>query len=259
MDMLLKNAYFSFKALFAWIEPKNYILMKVVTPLLHLSFFVLVAKNSSNNNIDEFIIGNTFLLTVYNAVYSLGRVLAEERNFGTLKLLTIVPSNKLSIYIGRGLIHIVDSYIGVLFGIVYSYFLFDFSIEFEKFFGFSVILIVSIFSIIGFGLLLGIFGLLVVDMSLILNTAVIFLLTFTGANVPLEKLPTVFQKLSNALPLTNGIKACQLFIINNLNFSGIKIFLFRELTIGIFYYIVGYFIYRTIEMKSRQCDTLELN
>lgn len=259
MKFFIRNSIFSFKALFNWIDPKNYLLMKVLTPLFHFTFFMLILKYvNPDKDLTNYIIGNSFLLTTYNAVYSLGRVISEERGFGTLKLLTISPSNKFTLYLGRGSLHILDAVFGVTMGLVFSYFLFDFSIGIEKILGFYFILLVSIFSVVGFGLIIGVLGLLITDMSLILNTAAIILITFTGANFPISELPLKMQFITRVLPLTHGIKAAQLYLKNDISTNILAKLISIEFFIGGIYFIIGYFFLSYIEQISKKEATLEI-
>lgn len=259
MNTFLSNSYFSFKALFSWSNPRDYILMKILTPIFHLSFFILILKFvNPNKSLEEYIIGNAFLLTTYNSIYSLGKTLMEERGFGTLKLITISSANKFLIYLGRGTFHIIDSLIGVSIGLLYSCLFFNLNIPFNKIGIFIFIIIICIFSTIGFGLMIGTSGLLVSDLSLVLNTCAILLISLTGANFPIKNLPTILQKFSYFLPLTRTIVAAKEYLLYDSTFIEIQHLIFYEFLLGIIYFFIGFFLLKKIEKISRTYGTLEI-
>ena len=67
----------------------------------------------------------------------------------------------------------------------------------------------GMFSAVGFGLFISVFGLISDQMHMFLNLTQCLLLILSGANFLVSQLPNIFQKLSYVLPLTSGISATQ--------------------------------------------------
>lgn len=89
------------------------------------------------------------------------------------------------------------------------------------------------------------------------NTVYFLLLIFSGANIPLETLPSLIQNISYALPLTRGIAAAREIIAGS-SFASISNLLTGELLIGVVYTILGYALYRAFEFEAKRRGTLEV-
>jgi ABC-2 type transport system permease protein len=113
------------------------------------------------------------------------------------------------------------------------------------------------FSAVGFGLFIGSFGLITSNMNLIMNILAMILLAFSGANFPVEWLPSIVQKLSYCLPITRSIKAAN-FLMRGQAASSIYSLIGYEFLLGILYILLGYFLMKLTEYLSKKRATLDL-
>ncbi|MCL4394019.1 MAG: ABC transporter permease, partial [Chloroflexi bacterium] len=88
------------------------------------------------------------------------------------------------------------------------------------------------------------------------NTVFFLLLVFSGANVPLERLPDWMQAVSTVLPLTRGIQAARLFV-DGAPFGEVWPLIAGELAVGAIYALAGFSIFQWFESQARRRGTLE--
>ena len=87
------------------------------------------------------------------------------------------------------------------------------------------------------------------------NTAFFGLLILSGANIAIEKLPLVIQKISYALPLTRGINAARA-IVAGTPIEEIIPMMSIEIVIGVAYATLGFLLFRTFEHQAKKRGTL---
>lgn len=253
-----RQSVISFKALFGWLDPKIYILVKVINPIFQVLFFSLVAGYVYNTkDLSPWIIGNSFLLCVYNAMFGIGMTLLSERFIGTLKLIIASPANKFSVFVGRSTIHIFDATITVTIGLIAGFVFFGFRIPIYQLGWFFLTILVAMFAACGLGLFIGCIGLITRDINLLLNISSMLLLSLSGANFPIERLPIFLQKVSSILPLSRTIKVARL-LVNDVNISLCSRLLYEEAFIGIIYIVAGYFLLKLMEKIAIQKAALDI-
>ncbi|WP_163193734.1 ABC transporter permease [Clostridium thermarum] len=252
------QSWLSFKALFGWIDLKVYFLVKIITPIFQMIFFCLLAKFSYNtNDLTPWVIGNSFLLCVYNCIFGIGDIFVVERYYGTLKVIIASSANKFITFFQRGVVHMVDSLLTVTIGLTIGAIIFNVSFNNVNLLVFFIITITGMFSAIGFGLFLGSFGLILSNMNLLMNIFSMMLMALSGANFPLEWFPSIIQKISNCFPITRSIKAANMLISNN-NFKTIYGLIGQEILLGFIYIILGYLFIQVTEYTAKKRASFEI-
>ncbi len=253
-----RQSIMSFKSLFSWVDPKEYILLRIINPLLQLTFFCLLAKYIYNTtDITSWVIGNSFLLCTTNVFFGMGYILQAERFFGTLKIIMIAPLNKFLILVGRGVIYAANSLFTVLIGLIFGSLVFGVSFKNVNLFIFFIIILIAMFASSGLGLLISSFGLITRDINLILNTGSVILLALTGANFPIKDLPIFLQKISYCIPITRSIEAGKIMLKQG-DMLVIRNLMFQEFLVGVIYTILGYLMLRVMDFLSRRKATLDM-
>ncbi len=79
---------------------------------------------------------------------------------------------------------------------------------------------------------------------------------FSGANLPLEKIPLWIQAVSNVLPLTRGIRAARL-LVASAPLGDVLPLLMGELAVGCAYALLGFAVFQWFEMQAKRRGTLE--
>ncbi len=252
-----RSGLFSFKGLFGFLQPKIYILVKVINPIFMVIFFSLIASHAYNTkDITPWVIGNAFVLCMYNAFFGVGTELISERSYGTLKILIASPAHKFTVLLSKTTFHIVDSLITVLIGLMTGYILFNAKIPVNTLPLFFLLLLAAMFSACTMGLFIGSIGLITRDINLLLNISSMMLMALSGVNYPIDKLPIILQKINNIMPLTHALKGARMLINNDM--SQIYSLLSKELIVGISYSILSYFFLKLMERLARRKATLDI-
>jgi ABC-2 type transport system permease protein len=114
----------------------------------------------------------------------------------------------------------------------------------------------SVYGCTGLGLVSAGIGLLLREQAVLANILFGLLLIFTGANVPVDVLPSWMQAISNVLPFTHGIEAARRLADGD-TLADVAGLLVTEVLIGTIYAIAGYVFIRFAERLSRHHATLE--
>ncbi|MBM7616198.1 ABC transporter permease [Alkaliphilus hydrothermalis] len=258
IQSFVRQSMLSFKSLFAWLDPKIYILVKVINPALQLMFFcILLSYVYKTDDLTPWVIGNAFILCTFNAMFGVGITLIAERFYGTLKMVIVSPTNSFVIFFARAFFHVLDASITVIVGLVVGFIFFNFRIPIENIPIFTLTLLCCMYAAACLGLLVGSFGLLVTDINMLLNIASMMLLFFSGANFPIDRLPVVLQKISYALPMTRSIEAGRL-VASQGPIEAISKLIFMEFIVGTIYLVIGYVVLKILERVAYKNATLEV-
>jgi ABC-2 type transport system permease protein len=159
-------------------------------------------------------------------------------------------------FFGRAVMHIFDGMLGVFIGLVWGVLLFGLDLSQASPAALVLTILITTFSTAGLGLLLGCLSLLTRNVMFVNNTVFFLLLVFSGANVPLAKMPAWALSVSQALPLTRGIAATRL-IVAGAGLQEVMPLLWGELLIGLVYGLAGFVFFRWFERQARRRGTLE--
>lgn len=257
---IYRNALYSFKGLYGTLTPEIYLLCEIINPIFQVLFFSLIARHAyGNKNITPYIIGNAFVLCMYNAFFGVGANMIQERSLGTLKLIIGSPCNKFSFFTTKSVFYILDGIITVIIGLAAGAILLNLRIPLSAIPIFLLCLVCAIFSTCSMGLFIGGIGLITRDINLLLNMSCMALMALSGVNFPVEKLPGFLRCLSNLLPLTNSLNACQLLVNSKTaNYNTVYILLLKEFCIGIIYCIIAYLTIRIMEQLAKRRATIDI-
>jgi len=248
----------NYKGLFAWVDVKSYIFMKVFAPILKIVFFSILSSYAfKTTDINTWIIGNSFLLCTSNAIYGVGNDLILERRFGTLRFIVASPYNKFLIFLGRSIFHVIDSFITVVIGLTVGYLFFELTIPLENLAVFMGVLCISLYSAMSIGITISSLGLCLREVHMFLNVSEMSLVILTGASFPISRLPIFLQKISYFTPMSRGIEGARLLVDS---YDGAYLFglILGEFLIGSLFMIIGYLLFLYGEKLSRKYATLDL-
>lgn len=264
MSVILKNlrlfwhgTMLSYRALFAWLSPRNYAASKIIMPLTQMLFFIALGTyGSGSNNTQFYVIGNAVQIAAISGIYGVTMSVGGERWSGTLVYLFGTPANRMMLFFGRAFMHVIDGAIGVVLAFVWGVLLFKLDLSQTNMLVLALTILITTFSTSGLGLLMGGLSLITANVMFVNNTVSFLLLIFSGANLDLKILPLWMQVISNWLPLTRGIAAARL-LIDGANFAMVAPLLAQELAIGLAYGLAGFILFRQVEIVAKRRGTLE--
>ena len=256
--LFFQGAYLSYVALFHWLRPAQYLATKVINPLWQIMFFTFMGVYGSGGETASFyIIGNALVQTALNGIFGVTFSITGERWTGTLPYLFGTPANRLTLFLGRSLIHILDGMVGVIIGLTWGVLLLNLDLSQANPIWLLTVILITSFSTAGLGLALGSLSLVTRNVMFVNNTAFFGLLILSGANIAIGKLPLLIQKISYALPLTRGISAARA-IVAGAPLVDIIPMMEIEIIIGITYATLGFFLFRAFEYQAKKRGTLEV-
>lgn len=163
--------------------------------------------------------------------FGLTIVIGGERSAGTLMYLVGSPAIRLAVFWGRALFNILDG-IGTVFLCLAWGLLLGLDLSHANLAGLALTILIATISTCGLGFLVGSRSLASLDVMCMNNTAYFLLLIFSGANLPLDKMPAWMYAISTSVPLTRGIQAARLFV-NGAALPDVTPLLAGELAIGL--------------------------
>jgi ABC-2 type transport system permease protein len=256
--IFIAGAVLSYRALFRWLQPSTYIASKVLAPLTMMIFFVFIGTYASgSNSASYYVIGNALIFTASSGIYGVTMSLGGERWTGTLPYLFGAPANRMVMFLGRSLVHILDGMLGVFIGLGWGVLLFNLNLSKTDPKALLFVILVTTFSTASLGLLMGCLSLITRNVMLVNNTVYFMLLLFSGANLVIETLPKWMQVVSRWLPLTRGVTASRL-IINGGTIQDVMPMMRVEFMIGVLLALFGFIMFRVFEIKAKQLGTLDI-
>lgn len=255
--LFFQGAYLSYVALFAWLRPMTYLASKVAGPLGQILFFTFLGTYATGQESASFyVIGNAVQVAALSGIFGVTFSISGDRWAGTLPYLFGTPSNRLTLFVGRSLVHIIDGMLGVALGLMWGVLLLGLDLSQADPLALLLTILITSFSTSGMGLMLGSLSLITVNVMFINNTVYFLMLIFSGSNLALETMPGWMQAISTGIPLTRGISAVRA-LIDGSRLADVSGLLFEEIGIGVLYIILGYLLFRWFERQAKRKGSLE--
>ncbi len=256
LRIFVSGAWLSYVALFRWAQPASYVTTKILTPLLYVVFFTYLGTSATGPDTAEFyVVGNALQLTALSGIFGVTMTVGRERNVGTLIYLVGSPANRLAVFLGRAFFNVLDGMLGVVIGFAVSVLL-GLDLTAANLPGLALTILITSVSTCGLGLLLGSISLTALNVMFVNNTVFFSLLIFSGANLPLEKMPAWIRTVGTGLPLTRGIQSARLLMTGE-SLSDVWPLLMGELAVGLAYALLGFVFFRWFESQAKRRGTLE--
>jgi ABC-2 type transport system permease protein len=220
-------------------------------------FFTFLGTYATGpENAHFYVIGNAVQIAALSGIYGVTMSIGGERWSGTLVYLFGTPANRMMMFFGRAFMHIIDGVIGVVIAFTWGVLLLGLDLSQTNLPALGLTIIVTTISTSGLGLLMGCLSLVTANVGFVNNTVYFMLLIFSGANVDINILPGWMQALSNVLPLTRGIASARA-LIAGAGLQDVLPLLVQELGIGLAYGLLGYFLFKWVEVSAKRRGTLE--
>lgn len=258
MKQFFALAWLSYKSRQSIFRIDEFLCLETIYPLLTLIFYCVLAGYSYNTeNLTGWVVGNAFLLCVNTCIFTLGSTFMTERAYGCIRSLIASPSNKLAVILHKGFFSCLTAMVTVSVGFLAGGLIFH--VDFSKInLGlFAVAVLAAMFVAAGFGLFIGIFGLITDQMHFVLNLMSYVLMIFCGANFPISQLPPAVRLVSDIIPLTRSIAAVNM-LFGERDMHLFASLLLQEAGIGVVYYMLSYLLIRAVEKRAVKKGSMEL-
>jgi ABC-2 type transport system permease protein len=246
----------SYRALFHWLSPWIFVPMLVVTPLFQLLFFAYLGRTTGVRSDGYFIVGNALLAAALPGLWGMSWSISGERRTQTLGTLLVSPANRYALFLGRALPTVVNGLLVSGFCFVTGSLLLGYRIGAEMVPGLALAIFACAFSCTALGLCVASLGMRGRNVTVLDNLLLGALLVFSGANVPLDRLPPWMHQIGSRLPLTHGVEAAR-EIADGSRLGSVTHLLALEIVIACVYALVGMTLLRVFEWESRRTASLE--
>ncbi len=262
LRIFFSSAVFSFRAQFHWLNPSMYLTMKFVLSLSQMAFFVFVGLFIKGSEAIPFIaIGNALQSLSWNTVFSVISITGHDKWDGTLPLVLSTPASRLPLFIGRGMIHVLDGLLSVAISFLFAAFIFGVDFGQTNVLALAAAVILTSFTMSGYGLLIGGFSFHFRNPMVFANIFTFILLVFCGINFPVQDLPPQIQPISYVFPLTYGVTAARSAIGTQVKPGATLIeispILGQQLAVGLASMLLGYFLFQAFERSARKTGKME--
>lgn len=253
--IFVSSAVFSFRAQFDWLNPAMWITMKFVLSLSQMAFFVFVGI-FAGAPVAFIAVGNALQSISWNTVFSVINITGHDKWDGTLPLVLATPANRLPLYVGRAMIHVLDGILSAAISFVFAVYLFGVDFSLTNPIALIVAIVLTAFTMAGFGLLIGGFCFFFRNPMVFANIFTFCLLIFCGVNFPVTSLPSTIQPISYVFPLTYGLTAARNAIAGQ-DLIQIGPTLVMQLVVGLASMLIGYVLFRSFENNARKTGKME--
>lgn len=234
------------------------IFFRIAMPLITLIYYCVIARTSFRTEyLTQWVIGNSLLLCNNTCIFALGGSFEGERHFGRLKWLIASPHSRIATVFEKGFFFIFESFATVLMGMVFGSLIFGVDFTNVNLVLFLVIILIGVFSAVGFGILISVFSLLGNSLNLLLNIVSMSMAILCGANFPVKDLPQFAQFLSYCLPFTRSIEASKM-LFGDMDLNRFRTLLAGELCVGFVFLIISAILFKSIEKMAIKKASLEI-
>jgi len=247
----------AYRALFNWIRPAMYVPTMLGGPLFQLIFFTKLGQYAHAQTRDFYIVGNAVQVCAMSSIFGMTMSVANERWYGTLGPLLASPANRAAVFLGRGLPVLANGLVVSTFTFGVGALLLGFRPGLGSVPALAAIVLITVASCTGFGMLLGSIGLRAKDVFFAANLAYFMMLLFCGVNIPLDVLPGWMSFIGRCLPLTHGIAAARR-VADGAPFGQVTGLVWTEAGIAVAYAAAGFVCFRFLEHESRRSATLDV-
>lgn len=250
------QAWFSYRALFAWSTPFNYIASKLGFPFFSMLLFIYLGKYVGLNDPVYIVIGNILLLPSLNGVMGISMTIGGEKQFGALSYLLGSPAPRGAVFLGRAFFHIIDGFTAVLIAMPIAVLVFHLDLSQTNFLLLAMCVLLICITATGLGFIMGVVTLLSRDGWMITSTLALAFYVLIGVNFPIEMLPPALKTISLALPMTRGIQAARMALAGA-QFTELIPLLVGEILVGLAYIVFGYTLFLLVERLSFRNGALD--
>jgi ABC-2 type transport system permease protein len=245
----------TFRAVPLWL----WLLQLFALAVFQMAFFVFLVGVGGSSEIDvEYVaLGNALFSVVFASVYSICAVPGTEKHAGTLPALMITPTRLFTVFIGLSLFQILTALLTVTVSFSFAASLSWIDLNGVNMLSFVCVILVTAFSMAGFGLLLSSIGLFLRSASVLASLAVYVTLVLCGANFPISSLPGFIQVLSYSIPITYGLRALREAVVGG-SIAQISPIIGAMLLIGLVLYVLAFLAFQRFERLAKVTGSMEL-
>lgn len=258
VSAIISTAIYSTKHKFMIVPWWLWLFQILITSFFSMFFFAVMSDYAGNPDVTVryVVIGNVIQSIAATTLYAIANQPGTEKHMGTLSPLMQAPSSLFCVFLGMSLINIVAGLLSSVISLCYAQFLFGIDLSGADFISVSVIILLTVLSLTGFGMMIGSIGLRLRTSAIIANIVSYMGLLICGVNFPLSYLPQWVRVIADVLPLTYGVKAMRA-ASDGADVMSISDDLLIMATLGAVYLVISILMFRLFERKARILGTYD--
>ena len=246
----------SFRALFYWLTPWIYVPTMLVAPIFQILLFAYIGRSAGLESDEFYLIGNALQYAAIPCLFAMAQMVGGERYQNTLSAILVSPAPRIPLFFGRSLPVVLNGAFVAAFSLLVGALVLGVHLPASSLAPLGLVVLIAAFSCTGLGLANAAASLRIRENAVLSNVIFGFLLIFTGANVPLDDLPSWISTAAQGMPFTHAIKAAR-ELAAGASLGDVRGLLGAELLVGAIYGVAGYSLLRWFEVLSRRYATLE--
>jgi len=253
------SALVAMRSQFAVVGPALWLLQILSTSLFQMWFFVLVSDFADDPGAGPAYValGNAVSSLTYAAVYGVTMSAGAEKHIGTMATIMSTPTRMSYVFLGKGAYQSIIGLFTVSMSLLFASLFFGVDLSIAEPLTLAVVLLVTCFSMVGFGMVIGSVG-VYLRSSMVLGSVVLYLgLLLCGVNFPISYLPTWLQPASYVFPLTYGVEAVRQ-VAAGAGIMDISGLLMVMLVIGCAFYVLAYLLFDFFERLALKSGSLDV-
>jgi ABC-2 type transport system permease protein len=247
----------SYRALFYWLSPTIYIPSLLVAPIFQILLFAYIGRSAGLQSDLFYVTGNAIQYASIPCLFAMSQLVSGERYQNTLSAILVSPAKRMPLFVGRALPVMANAAFVSAVAFTAGCLILGVSLPSGSIPGLAVVIVVASFSCTGLGLINAAVSLRVRENAVLSNVIFGFLLIFTGANVPLDTLPSWMSAISGWLPITHGIEAARR-IADGASLSDVSGLVAKEAALGTVFAVLGYGLIRLMERQAHRRASIEV-
>jgi ABC-2 type transport system permease protein len=246
----------SFRALWNWLSPWIYIPTMLIAPIFQILLFTYIGRSAQLQSDEFYLIGNAVQYASIPCLFAMAQMIGGERYQNTLSAILVSPAPRIPLFLGRSLPVILNGAFVSAFALAAGSLILGVQLPASSIAPLALVILVAAYSCTGLGLVNAAVSLRIRENAVLNNVIFGFLLIFTGANVPLDDLPSWMSTAAQAMPFTHAIEAARQLAAGS-SLADVSGLIGAELLIGSVYGILGYTVLRWFEQQAHRHGTLE--
>ncbi|MCX6650649.1 MAG: ABC transporter permease [Methanomassiliicoccales archaeon] len=253
------SALVAMRSQFAVVGPVLWLMQILATTIFQMWFFVLVSDfaNDPTATPSYVALGNAISSLTYAAVYGVTMSAGSEKHIGTMSAIMSTPTRMYYVFLGKGAYQSLIGLFTVAVSLLFASLLFGVDLSVADPLTLVVVLLVTCFAMVGFGMVIGSVG-VHLRSSMVLGSVILYLgLLLCGVNFPISYLPSWLQPASYIFPLTYGVEAVREVTAGSgmMDVSGLLLVM---LVLGAAFYVVAYFLFNYFEKLALKSGSLDV-
>ena len=257
MRNFVTQSYLSYRALFFWLNWPAYLGNVFIVPVLYITMLMLTGRFADSPLDSGFYVKGMAAYSIpFILIWGISQCNYYERVLGTLAVSFGSTGNRWLIYWSKGIFHYPNGIFAVATSIIFAWVFVDLDLSSTHWGTLAASLLIIGFSCLAFALFVGVFTIVIRDWLILSAAASGLLIVFTGVVIPTENLPFSLAAVGDVLPLTHGVAAFREAFLGADPMSQWQDLLW-EAVVGMTYGVVGYLLFRFIEVDAKRRGAYE--